>query len=131
MNKHEERVRNMDWKKAYIDKLANANFRVLELERKLDKLEATEKEYEELKRESMNKHEEAKQLVNETKMGVSLTRLRERELKLLDYIFECEATEKRLQELERDVKRYFDFIGDEETDEYIELFQKLSKVGNE
>ena len=87
----------------------------------------------------MNKHEEARVKLNdfilwlEMLYGIKQSGIKEiaNIKELFIYFSQAEATEKRLQELERDVKRYFDFIGDEETDEYIELFQKLSKVGNE
>jgi len=100
----------------------------------------------------MNKHEEATQaLINANLLGSQSGKT------LNLYIEQCEATEKelekcnisdtskeessmkyyclyedtihKLEQLQQDIKKYFDIMGYEETDEYIELFQRLSKVG--
>ena len=104
----------------------------------------------------MNKHEKIRMMIEfeNASQGV-FTENQMNELRT--YFLQCEATEKelekcnisdtskeessmkqyclyedtihKLEQLQQDIKKYFDFIGDEETDEYIELFQRLSKVG--
>ncbi len=76
----------------------------------------------------MNKHEYAKGLTN-------LMLKKQDKIYWSNYVDECEATEKRLQELEKDVQRYREldmahsYLTPEEHLEYLKLDVKFSKVG--
>ena len=94
----------------------------------------------------MNKHEEARVNLNdfilwlEMLYGIKQSGIKEiaNIKELFIYFSQAEATEKRLQELERDVKRYFElnecseyYLTPEEKNEKRLLETKLLKVGNE
>lgn len=79
----------------------------------------------------MNKHERARIILDGFEYEL------EDSIFIEDYLDECQTTEKELEELKRDVKRYFEIDkliipkSMEDWHEQIKLLNKLTKVGEE
>jgi len=69
----------------------------------------------------MNKHDQARDLINDE------LHIKGDNLWMSTYIDDFEKTEKRLQELEKDIQTFLELKVFDQT--YLNLFKKLSKVG--
>ena len=82
--------------------------------------------------EEMVNHEEAREYLHVVEIGIG-TALDIAIKELKKYITSCEETENKYKQLDRDVKRllelYYCSEEDERYQEYIDLFDKLLKVG--